>query len=131
MKTVYEGVLLSVQYTKKDVKKAVIEGMKLGNSVESILRGLCTQDSFPQSYGVKDNKDDADISYNDYLEVEFFNNSGVDYVNIACTMTEIYTVDDDGEFCCGSDYDYLDCLEQKDIDGILEKLEINNGGVIC
>lgn len=124
MRTMYEGQLLSVELKKSELKKAVIDGMKLGNSVESILRGLCTQDSFPQSYGAKDNKDDADISYNDYLEVEFFNNSGVEYVGISCTMTEIYTVDDDGEFYQGSDYDYLNYLEQKDIDEILEKLEL-------
>lgn len=124
MKKVYEGVLLSVELKKNELKKTVIEGMKAGNSVESILRGLCTQDSSPQSYGVFDNKDEADMSHNDYLEVEFFSNSGVEYVNISSQMTEIYTVDEDGEFVQGSDYDYLDYLGQEDIDKILSRLEL-------
>lgn len=122
MKTVYEGVLMSVELKKSELKKAIIEGMKLGNSVESILRGLCTQDSSPQSYGVFDNKGDADISYNDYLEVKFFSNKGMEYANIACTMTEIYTVNDDGGFIQGSDYDYINHLEQKDVNEILQTL---------
>lgn len=124
MKKVYEGVLLSVELKKNELKKTVIEGMKAGNSVESILRGLCTQDSSPQSYGVFDNKAEADMSHNDYLEVEFFSNSGVEYVNISSQMTEIYTVDEDGEFVQGSDYDYLDYLGQEDIDKILSRLEL-------
>lgn len=125
MKTMYIGGMYSVQMATEHLKKAVQDGMNMGNSLENILRGLCFDDSDPQLYGeATEDKDKADNSYNNYIDMRFFNNNGIDYCEISCTATEEFTADDDGEWYDGSNYYYNDCLSDKNKAIVLTALGI-------
>lgn len=120
--TMYSGGLFSVQMRTSEVKKAVAEGIKRGESLEIILRGLCTNDSEPQYYGVDTpDKDVADNSYNNYIRVEFLNKYTVE---ISCTMTESYIANEDGDWIDGSDYSYNECMTATEEATVLSALGI-------
>ena len=123
--TMYTGGLFSVQMRTSEVKKAVAEGIKRGESLEIILRGLCTNDSEPQYYGVDTpDKDVADNSYNDYMEVRFLQSNKTWYCEISCTMTESYIANEDGDWVDGSDYSYNECMTATEEATVLSKLGI-------
>ena len=93
------------------------------NTVDDVVSYVLENDSCPEegeTFLLEDElaKGKADFSMNDCAEVQFFSSPAGRVMHVSFTCLEYFTVDEDGDFEDGSDYDDFATFSEEDAEKI-------------
>lgn len=97
-----------------------LKGMSREETKHKLLQ-FALEDSDPETYGVYTDRKTADENCRNVMDVvRCSGNAGSYYIVTVSGVVEIYTVDEDGEFLDGSDYDWAGELTEEEYNSIQE-----------
>ena len=117
MSNAVRKIFVSTDITRYDAKVNHL------NTVDDVINYVLENDTCPkegETFLLEDElaKGKADFSMNDSAEIQFFSSPAGEVMHISFTCLEFFTVDENGDFEEGSDYDDFATFSQEDAEKI-------------